>query len=349
MSIGSVSLRLVSVIGVILLTCPAPPVFAQGVGTFYKGKRIDVIIATPPGGGYDAYARLLMRHIGHYVPGQPAFIGKNMPGASGTKALEFLHNMAPKDGTTIGAVHPGNLLEPLLALSNKRVDYNSQRFSYIGSANVETSLCILTAQASVKTFQDAYSHEAILGGSGTSTVFFPSAHNSLLGTRFKIVSGYSGTASLNLAMQRGEIDGFCGQFWSSLNMQHPDWITNGEFNIIVQEAAQGRYELDQIGVPLVYKFAKSEADAQAMDLLYLPLTFGRPYLMPPEVPEDRVRVLRTAFDKVTRDPALLADARKLRLPIEPISGGAVQKLVMKLFTTPPEVVQRLKNAMPKQD
>ena len=269
-----------------------------------------------------------------------------MPGASGTKALEFLFKIAPKDGATIGAVHPGNVLEPILILSNKRVDYESTRFSFIGSANVETSLCIMRADAPVKTFADAFKTEAILGGSGTSTVFFPAAHNALLGTKFKIVTGYGGTAQLNLAVERGEVDGFCGQFWSSLNTQNADWITNGRFNLIVQEAVKGIPELDKMHVPLLYDFAKTDAEKQAMDLLYVPLSFGRPFLVPPDVPGERVNALRTAFDGAMADTALLADAAKMRLPIDPLSGAEVQRLVTRLFATPAEIVKRLKDAMP---
>jgi tripartite-type tricarboxylate transporter receptor subunit TctC len=331
----------------ISLACPAA---AQDAGTiFFKGKHIEMIIPTPTGGGYDAYARLIARHMGMHIPGQPGMIAKNMPGASGTKALSYIYNIAPKDGTTIGAFHPGNILEPILALSSKRVDYDSLRFTYLGSANIETSLCMLRAAAPVKTFKEAFETQAILGGSGTSTVFFPAGHNALLGTKFKIVSGYGGTAALNLAMQRGEVDGFCGQFWSSLNTQNPEWITNGEYNIIVQEAAKGRPELDRMGVPLVYDFVKTEADKQALDLLYVPLTFGRPYVAPPDLTADRVAILRAAFDGVMKDPALLRDAANMRLPIEPISGDEVHDLIMKLFATPPDVVKRLKDAMPKED
>lgn len=331
-------------------TLIASPVLAQdAVTAFYKGKQIDLIVPSPPGGGYDAYARLLARYMGKHIPGNPGVIAKNMPGASGTKALHFLYNVAPKDGATIGAAHPGNILEPLLALSNKRVDYDSSRLTYLGSANVETSLCMLRAEAAVKTFKEAFNKQAILGGSGTSTVFFPAGHNALLGTKFKIVTGYTGTAALNLAMQRGEVDGFCGQFWSSLNTQNPDWITNGQFNIIVQEAAKGRPELDRMGVPLVYDFAKSDADKQALDLLYVPLTFGRPYVAPPDVPPNRLKALRTAFDSTMKDPALLADAEKMHLPIEPLSGEEVQALVVRLFATSPKIVKRLKDAMPKKE
>jgi tripartite-type tricarboxylate transporter receptor subunit TctC len=321
----------------------------QDAASFYKGKNVDLIIATPSGGGYDAYARVLARHIGNHIPGKPGIIAKNMPGASGTKALSFLFNIAPRDGATFGAIHGNNILEPMLALSHKRLDFDPLRFAYIGSANVETSLCILRAEAPVKSFRDAMTKQAVLGGSGTSTVFFPASSNAVLGTKFKIISGYGGTANLNLAMQRGEIDGFCGQFWSSLNTQNPEWITSGQYNIIVQEAAKSRAEIDRMGVPLVYDFVKSEADKQLLDLLYVPLTFGRPYVAPPDVPAERVQALRAAFDAALKDPALLEDAAKMRLPIEPMSGAELQALVVKLLATPPEIVKRLKDAMPNDE
>ncbi len=349
MVVTSLCRRSMIVAGLAALPVACPALAQDAVTAFYKGKHIDMIIPTPTGGGYDAYARLVARHMGTHVPGHPGMIAKNMPGASGTKALSFIYNLAPKDGTVIGAFHPGNILEPILALSSKRVDYDSPRFTYLGSANVETSLCMLRAAAPIRTFKEAFETQAILGGSGTSTVFFPVGHNAFLGTKFKIITGYGGTAALNLAMQRGEVDGFCGQFWSSLNTQNPEWITNGEFNIIVQEAAKGRPELDRMGVPLVYDFVKTDADRQALDLLYVPLTFGRPYVAPPDLPAERVAALRAAFDSAMRDPALLRDAAKMRLPIEPLSGDEVHALVTKLFATPPEIIKRLRDVMPKED
>lgn len=343
---GAAGACLVSAVTLAALTAQT---MAQETATFFKGKQLDLIIATPAGGGYDAYGRLLGRHWGKSIPGNPSLIAKNMPGASGTKALHFLFNIAPRDGGTVGAVHPGNMLEPILALSNKRVDYDSPKFNFIGSANVETSLCILRADSKVKSFKDAFETQIVIGGSGTSTVFFPAGHNALLGTKFKIVPGYGGTAQLNLAVQRGEVDGFCGQFWSSLNTQNPEWITNGQFNIIVQEAARGRAELDRLGVPLVYDFVKSPEDKLALDLLYLPLTFGRPFVAPPAVPADRVAALRQSFDEALKDAELLRDAAKMRLPIEPVSGAEVQALVAQLFATPPAVIKRLQEALPKEE
>ena len=340
---------LISAAASVLLVGHADRAAGDEAAPFFKGRSIDMIISTPPGGGYDAYARLMVRHLGKHIPGNPGLIPKNLPGASGTKALEFLYSMAPHDGATIGAVHPGNLLEPILRLSNKRVEYDSARFLYLGSANVETSLCILRAGAPVKSFEEAMSKQAILGASGTSTLFYPASHNAFLGTKFKLIVGYNGTETLNLAMERGEIDGFCGQFWSSVNTQNPEWIGSDKYNIIVQEAMKGTPALDRMGVPLVYKFVKSDDDRKALDLLYGPLVFGRPYVSPPATPAERVAVLRAAFDAALRDDALLADAAKMRLPIEPTSGADVEALVMQLLATPAPIVKRLTAALPREE
>lgn len=316
------------------------------VERFYRGKNVEFVIGNKPGGGYNAYARLVAKHMADHIPGGPNLIPKNMTGAGGAAALFYLANVAPKDGSAIGNAQPGTIMEPLLRLKNKNLGFDPLKFNYLGNANTETSLCILRREASVKTFQDALKKEAALGGSGSSTIQFTLVHNGILGTKFKLVRGYGGTGEISLAVQRGEVDGLCGQFWSSLQLQHPEWVTSGAFNIIVQEATTGHPILNRMGVPLVYDFAKTKQEKQALDLFFLPLRFGRPFVAPPGVPAERLAALRKAFSEAVADPKLLAEAKKMRLPIDdPISGEEVQKLVSRLYETPPSIVERVRKAV----
>lgn len=327
----------------VAISLATPALGQDAVATFYRGRQLNLIVDGAPGGGYDAYARLLARHIGRYILGTPTVVVQDMPGA--VKATDFLYAAAAKDGLTLGIVQPVAIMEPLLGPG--RVTYDSTKFNFLGSANSETSLCILRSDAQVKKFYDAFSQTAVLGatGAGGSTRDFPLMLNSILGTKFKIVGGYTGTAEISLAMERGEVQGMCGQFWSSLNAQNPGWITSDKFNIIVQEALKGLPNLDQRGVPVAYRYAKHKEDEQALQLIYGPLVFGRPFVMPPSVPADRVKALRTAFNGAMKDEGLREDAEKARLPIEPVTGEAVQELVNKLYAIPEYVVQRARAAI----
>lgn len=321
-----------------------PVAVADEPSAFYAGKQVSLIIATPPGGGYDTYARVVARHIGRHIPGRPGVVPQNMPGAGGIKATSYLYNVAPKDGLSLGAVHPSAIMEPLMGA--KKPQYDSSRFNYIGSANSETSLCILRTDAAVKSFKDALERQAVLGTAsrGGSTGAFAATYNRILGAKFKLVSGYRGTHEISLAMERGEVQGFCGQFWSSLMTQTPNWQKEGKIRVIAQEGLKGRPELDKLGVPLVYSFASTDEARGILRLMYAPLMFGRPYIMPPEVPETRVQAMREAFAAAMKDGALLADAAKARLEINPVGGAEVRDLVASLYAMPASVVKRAQDA-----
>lgn len=325
-----------------------PAVAQDAAAEFYKGKQVNVIIGNPPGGGYDGYARLLTRSMGRHIPGNPTLVARNMPGAGGATALSHIEKAAPRDGTVFGNAQPPTLMEPILQISDRKMDFDPRKLFFLGSANLETSLCIVRNAAPAKTFSEAMTKEVVVGGSGSSTVDYPLTHNAILGTKFKVITGYKGTRAISLEMQRGEVDGLCGLFWSSMNTLFPDWRTKKEFTILVQEATIGLPELDKMGVPTVYHFAKTEEQRQAMDLMYKPLIFGRPFVMADGIPPERGQALRTAFDAVMKDPQLLADAEKQHLPINPTSGAEVQKLMAELYTIPEKVVVNLRQALVSQ-
>jgi len=325
----------------------APAARAQdAVAAFYKGKQINLIVGSSAGGGYDTYARLLGRHLGKYIPGNPIIVPSNMPGAGSNAAAAHIYAVAPKDGTVIGAVQTAAVLDPLFG-DKARMKHDASKFIYLGSATIDYYICVVRADAPVKTFQDALTREVIIGASqpGTSTRDFPALLNNAVGTKFRIVSGYPGTREITLAIEKGEVQGLCGFSWSSLSVQHPDWLQNGFIRVLVQEHDKGHPEVNRMGVPLAVDFAKSPQDRQIMDLIYSSEIFGRPYILPPGVPTDRVAALRKAFMDALRDPELRAEGEKLGLDLDPIAGEELQKIAEKIYATPPDIVERAKQAV----
>ncbi len=344
------SLRLKSLAGAICaaLWHAAAASAADPVADFYAGRQVTIVIGSSVGGGYDTYARLIARYLGAHIPGHPTVIPVNMPGAGSNRAAYDVYAIAPKDGTTIGAIFSGSVVEPLLG--SRPVQHDPSRFLYLGSANDDVFACFVRAGSAAKTFQDAFSSEITLAASqaGGSTVDFPTLSNRILGTRFHIISGYSGTHEMTLAVERGEVDGICGLSWPSLLAQHPDWASTGTVRVLVQEAIKGHPDLDRIGVPLALEFAKTPEDRAVLELVYTQEIFGRPYVLPPGVPAERVAALRTAFMETLRDPALLAEAARMRLDVKPVSGSDIQALVANRYAAPKAVIDRARRALSTQ-
>jgi tripartite-type tricarboxylate transporter receptor subunit TctC len=318
----------------------------NSVADFYKGKQISIVVGSSAGGGYDTYARLLARHLGKHIPGNPVIVPSNMPGAASNIAAAYVYNVAPKDGTVIGAVQTAAVLDPLFA-DKARLKHDSSKFIYLGSATVDYYVCVIRADAAVKDFKDAQTREVIMGASqpGTSTRDFPALLNNAAGAKFRIVSGYPGTREITLAIEKGEVQGVCGFSWSSLSVQHPDWLKSGFIRVLVQENDKGHPDVNRMGVPHATDFAKTPQDRAIMDLIYSSEIFGRPYVMPPGVPADRVAALRKAFIDTLRDPELLAEGQKAGLDLNPISGEELQSIAAKMYATPADVVERAKQAV----
>ena len=325
----------------------ATPSSAQDpVAAFYKGKQVNLVVGSSAGGGYDTYARLLGRHLGAHIPGEPVIVTSNMPGAGSNIAAAYIYNVAPKDGSAIGAVQTAAVLDPLFA-DKTRLQHESSKFIYLGSGTVDYYVCVVRADAPVKDFKDALTHEVIMGASapGTSTRDFPALLNNTVGTKFRIVSGYPGTREITLAIEKGEVQGVCGFSWSSLSAQHPDWLASGFIRILVQENSKGHPEINRMGVPHATDFAKSPQDRATMELVYASEVFGRPYVLPPGVPAERVAALRKAFLDTLHDPELKADGQKLGLDLDPISGEELQEIAARIYATPPDIVARAKQAV----
>jgi tripartite-type tricarboxylate transporter receptor subunit TctC len=331
----------------VILVCVTPtPAFAQdSVAQFFGGKEINLVIGSSPGGGYDAYARLIARHMGGYIPGNPTIVPQNMPGAGSNKAGGYIYSMAPKDGSAFGAVFPGTILQPLIG--NIPTPDDPSKFIYLGSANSDAYMCIARKDAAVQTFNDLLTHVLIIAGAteGATTHDLPVVENNLLGAHFRIVSGYPGMHENTMAIEQNEVQGVCGYGWASLESQHPDWLPRGFINIVVQESISGYSKLNAMGIPRTADFAKTDEDRQILELIYSQGVFGRPYVLPPGVPADRVAALRKAFMAALRDEVLLAEAATMKLDIDPISGDDLQALVEKLYALPPSVAARAKQAL----
>lgn len=326
------------------------PLAQDSVASFYKGRQITVIVGSSAGGGFDLYARLLARHMPKYVPGNAAIMVTNMPGAGSNTAAAHLFNAAPKDGTFIGALQNSAVMDSLFDAQlgdAKRLRHDATKFIHLGSATTDHYVCIARSDAPAKSFKDTLTRELLIGASqpGTSTRDYPAMLNNTTGSKIRQVSGYPGTREITLAIEKNEVQGLCGFSWSSLQAQRPDWLRSGFIRVIVQEHDKGNPEINKMGVPLAVDFATSPENRKIMELVYSAETFGRPYMMAPGVPADRVAALRKAFLETMRDQELLADAQRIGLAIDPISGEDLQALAASIFATPADFVEKTKQAL----
>ena len=308
---------------------------AQGAADFYKAKNVELYIGYSVGGGYDLYARVLARHLGKYIPGNPTVVPKNMEGAGSLRLANWLYNVAPKDGSVFGIIGRGTGFDPLLG--HKGAQFDATKFTWIGSANDEVSVCVAWHTSEVKTFQDLLNKELTVGGTGAAadTDQFPRVVNGVLGTKMRIITGYPGGNDVGLAMERGEVKGRCGWSWSSVKSTHQAWLDQKKINILVQLSLEKHPDLPN--VPLIVDLAKSEEQKQVLKLIFARQVMGRPFLAPPNLPAERAEVLRKAFMETMKDKDFLADAEKSQLEINAVPGDDVQKLVTEVYATSPDI------------
>ncbi len=311
---------------------------AQTAAEFYKGKTLELYIGYSVGGGYDLYARLLARHLGKHIPGNPTVVPKNMEGAGSLRAANFIANAAPRDGSVIGTFGRGVPFDPLLGFPGAQ--FKGTDFSWIGSANNEVSICVSSEKSKVRKIQDLMTQEMVIGGTGASddTVQFPRILNAVLGTKFKIVSGYPGGNDVILAMERGEVEGRCGWSWSTVMATHADWVKQKKIHILVQLALQKHPELPD--VPLITELAQSKEQEQLLKLIFARQAVGRPYMAPPGIPKDRLAALRQAFMETMADKDFLADAERTKVEIVPVDGAHVEQLMQEVYETPEPIVKK---------
>jgi tripartite-type tricarboxylate transporter receptor subunit TctC len=317
----------------------------DAVESFFRGKSVNIYVGSSAGGGYDTYARLLARHFGKHIPGQPTIVVQNMPGAGSNKAASFLYNVAPKDGTAIGAIFPGAVLQPLL--TDTAVQHEPNKFIYLGSANSDVYHCFARADSPAKSFRDVLQREVILGASneGGTTRDLPAMMNNLAGAKFRIVTGYAGSKEIGLAVERNEVHGACGIGWTGFTTLYPHWFDKKLVTMLLQLSVKGHAELDAMKVPLATEFARTSEERQAMELVLSQGVFGRPFVLPPGLPPERAEALRKAFVAAMTDSALVADAKRANLDIEPISGTELQTLIASLYALPATTVEKAKKAM----
>ncbi len=311
---------------------------AQNPAEFYKGKNIDVYIGTSVGGGYDVYGRLLARHLGRHIPGNPSLTPKNMEGAGGLRLANWIYNVAPKDGMAIGTFGRGIPFDPILG--GKAAQFDAAKFGWIGSMNDEVSICAAWKGAGITKFEDLFTKEMIVGGTGATadSDLFPKVINGVLGTKMRVISGYPGGNDITLAMQRGEVKGRCGWSWSSVKSGHSDWVKDKTLNLLVQLSLEKHPDLPD--VPLIMDFAKTEEQKQILRLVFARQVMGRPFTAPPGIPQDRLEALRKAFMDTMKDPEFLVEAEKAQIEITPVSGEAIQKLIKEVYDTPKEVSEK---------
>jgi tripartite-type tricarboxylate transporter receptor subunit TctC len=319
------------VVAAALLAATAPA-RAQSPAEFYKGRNVELYIGYSVGGAYDLYGRLVARHLGRHIPGNPTVIPKNMDGAGSLRLANWIYNVGAKDGTQLAIFGRGTAFDPLLG--SKGAQFQADKFTWIGSANNEVSVCVAWKTSGITRFEDLLSKELIVGGSGQAadTDQFPHILNGVLGTKFKIVTGYPGGNDVTLAMERGEVKGRCGWSWSSVVATHKRWVDDKSMTVLLQLSLDRHPDLPEI--PLVMDYATREDQRLIFRLIFARQVMGRPFVAPPGVPKDRADALRAAFMATMTDKEFLADAAKSQLEINPVGGEDVERLVKEILQTP---------------
>jgi tripartite-type tricarboxylate transporter receptor subunit TctC len=314
---------------------------ASAQNDFYRGKTVTLVISSSAGGGYDVMGRTIARYLGKHIPGNPRVIVTNMPGAGGISATNYLYRSAPKDGTFIGAVQNNLPFEPLLG--TREAVYDPTKFNWLGSPSIEVGLVVVWKTAPVNTIEDLQRREITVGSSGANSTpsFYARLINETLKTKMKIVVGYPGQNEAYLAMERGEVDGFPSLFYNTLNATRPNWRTERNVKVILQYGLEKEPALPN--VPSALDLVTNLEDKQLLQAGLAQVTMGRPYLMPPGVPPDRVAIMRKALEDTFKDAAFLADSNRLALGVEnPRTGPQIQQMLDEAYRMPPNIVARLR-------
>jgi tripartite-type tricarboxylate transporter receptor subunit TctC len=316
-----------------------PAQAADATANFYRSKTVQVLVGFGPGGGYDLYARTVARYMGRHIPGNPTMVPQNMPGAGGVKAMNYLYNVARKDGTVIGTFARGLAVEPLLGHA-QGMQYDATKFGWVGSVSNEVSICAYWNTSGIKTWQDMQTKPSTIGASaaGADSEIFPTVLRNLFHLPAKVVTGFSnGGADIVLGMQRGEVGGRCGWSWSSLLSENKALLDGKKINIVLQLALEKHEDLPN--VPSVMDLPTSPQNKAALKLIVSRQSIARPFAAPPGLPPERLQALRAAFDATMKDPDFLAEAKRLNLEVRPVSGANVEKLIRDIYASPPDVVK----------
>ena len=329
--------------GVLAAALAALPAAAQNAD-FFKGKTVTIYVGLSPGGGYDTNARVLAKYLGRYLPGNPAVIVQNMPGAGGMVMTGHVANVAPKDGLHIGAPQRGVPFEPLTGGDTSSAKFDPLKLNWVGSMNADTSVAVATKASGVKTWQDLKTKELIIAGTGvgTESVVVPYVLRNVLGFKFKVIAGYPGGSEMNLAMQRGEVHGRGTFSWTSLKPQKANWLDTGELTILYQMGLKKHPDLPD--APLVIDLAENDDQRKLLELEFVAFQLGRPYFLPEGVPADRVTTIRRAFDATMKDKELIAEGTKMELEVNATTGEEMQEILKRVYATPKALVDKLAEA-----
>jgi len=302
------------------------------------GKNVTMIIGFGPGGGYDLWGRVMARHFGKHLPGNPTVVPQNMPGGGSFNAANHIYTIAPKDGTVLGIIARDAALGPLTGAAGARFD--PLKITWVGTPTMETNVCISTQKAKVKTYKELLESELIIGntGVGTGTYSYPKALNGMLGTKFKLISGFPSSTDVFLAMERNEVDGICESLDSVIG-KRPDWIESKKVNVLFQGGVEPNPTLK--GVPFIVDLARNPEEKQSIEFLYAGQGIGRPFVAPPDLPADRLKMLRDAFNATMKDPDFIADVKKQKLDLEPEDGEHLEALIRKIYATPKPIVDKV--------
>jgi tripartite-type tricarboxylate transporter receptor subunit TctC len=318
-------------------------VAADPVADFYNGKRITVGVGSESGGGYDAYARLLTRHMGQYIPGDPGFIVQNMPGGGGLRVTNHLYTVAPKDGTAIATVQRGILTSPLLEGRHLQLQYDPMKFNWIGSLNSETGLIVVWHTAPHQKMEDLLKNDLLVGSSGPSTDFLPLFLNNVVKTKFKIIPGYKSSTEAYLAMEKGELEGRVSTGWAGDKDILEPWMKDSKVRFLAQLAMTKNPDFPD--VPLILDYIKTPQEKQVAELILSAQAWGRPFVMPPDVPKDRVEAMRKAFEAMVKDAKFLAEAKKLRMDLDVLSGAEMDTLLKRVYSSSPDIVEAARKSI----
>lgn len=315
------------------------------VADFYRGKSIYMIIGDGVGGGFDVYGRLVARYLGKYIPGNPTILPQNLPGGGSFRAAEKVAVSAPQDGTFIGAIHASTLLDPIMGDPRKKA--KRLDLAYLGSASKNLAACFVRADAPVQSFADLQKKQLIVGaGNDASTTReFSSLLKNLFGAKLKISAGYTGNGEIFLAVDRGEVQGMCGAGYIGVTALRPNWLKSGFARIIVQENIHGIPALNALHIPRTLDFVKTDEQRKILEVFYSQQEFGRPFVVGAKVPPDRISALQSAFERALDDPDLRREAQAINLDISPLSATEVETFVSRAYSTPPEVLAKLRQAL----
>jgi tripartite-type tricarboxylate transporter receptor subunit TctC len=330
--------------GVLALVCGIPTLAgAQSIESFYRGKTVSVVIGYPPAGANDFYARAVARHIGKHIPGNPTVVPRNMPGGGSLLAANHIFNVAPKDGTTLGLIVPTAPIEERLGAANVR--FKAAEFNWIGRLAATPNVTFMNASAPVKTIKDAMEHEAILGATGRSSTvaIYPTSLNFIVGTKFKLVMGYAGSAEAMLAMERGEVQGH-STTWEGVKSRAEKQLQDKTINILVQYGLKRHPELPDI--PTSVELGRTPEQVESLRIFANASDVGRFILSTPDTPAERIQALRRAFDAMIKDSEFIADLKAMKLDLSPLTGEELQQLVAEVANVSPEAIERIRGVYP---